>query len=168
MNWVATGAFVGGLGIIAVLGFVHGHLIVGGIAALLGVMWSIAVWTNYGRERTLSGLTVVSAVVSYFALFLGVAGVYPVLGAITLIIVGWEAELSAREVAPFPKPTQRAFMRSRIPILTTIAVTGFGVGAVISAIRLHLSFGIALLLSTVALVLSVAFLIAIRPSRNNQ
>ncbi len=167
MNWVATGAFSGGLGIIAVLGFVHGHPIMGGTAVLLGVVWNIVVWTNHGRERTLSGLIVVSAVVSYFALYMEV-GVYFVLGAVTLIVIGWEAGLSAREIAPFSKPAQRAFMRSRIPMLTAIAVIGFGVGAVISAVRLHLNFGIALLLSALALVLLVAFLIAVRPGRNNQ
>lgn len=159
MNWLGIAAVSSGMGALAGTCFVHAHVIMGSVAMVLFAAW-IAAYIK--RSRILSGLTFLGAGAALLAMYIGI-NVYIALGAVTLIILGWEAGLSAREIAPFPKQAQHAFTRIRLPVLCAMAGIGLGIGSGVLGVHLHLRFGTALALSVLALALLSALLLMVVP-----
>ena len=145
------------MGTIAGACFVHAHVIMGSVTVALLAAWIAAYIT---LSRTLSGLTFLGAGAALLAVYIGM-NVYIALGAVTLIILGWEASLSAREIEAYPIPARHAFTHIRAPVLGAMAGIGLGIGCGAFAIHMHLRFGTALALSSLALLLLSALLLMV-------
>ena len=147
MKWASIILFPVGMIILAVVGYTGGEMAAGTGAIVCAIAWIFLIPRRTGGAAL---LLAISGGIGLFLLFSGV-GFYPILAGEVLALIGFEAGMSRREIAPFPQEHQDAFSRRMLPYLGLIGA-GSG-GLAILAVHLHLT-----LRFFPALVISIAVL----------
>jgi len=156
VKWIGGTLFPAGMAVLAGVGYADGATVPGTLAVLCAIGWVILIAREARGAALLLGA---SGGIGLFLLFTG-TGFYPILFGEVLGLAGFEAGMSTRELAPFPRNDRARPARHRLLQLVGFMAGGMGSAASVVNIHLELSFLPALALALVVLG-GLAFLLSL-------
>ncbi len=128
--------FPAGMFILAAVGYANGETVLGTAAVACAIAWVLLIPRRNGGAAVLLGT---SGGIGLLLLFTGV-GFYPILAGELLALIGFEAGMSRREIAPFPKEHQNRFSHRILPLLGLVGSGGGGLAILVVNLHLTLHF----------------------------